>query len=262
MKRRIGILSSAACFAMACALIVGGCDRGSTTGAVAAAGSGGAGSVAVFDMNRVSDTVGWKSEFETNLKTADSELANQLNTYGKAIKDALDNYRTEFANKAGLNEDQKVKLASPQLTDDVFQKIITKTDLRTEYIVHVSYAQRTAQEAQQAAQKALKARYDQLQDVYRQAVKPVVRRVADANGYAMVMDANAAFYVNDKIDLTNKVVDELQKAMPAHTMPGPPTNQLPTTFAFPPDLMQRAAAPAAAPVPAAPAAPTSRPQPQ
>ena len=60
-------------------------------------------------------------------------------------------------------------------------------------------------------------------NAYRDALRPVVRRVAQANDKSLVLThpIDNVFYFDAAIDITDKVVDEVQKQNPTPTFPEP-----------------------------------------
>jgi hypothetical protein len=68
----------------------------------------------------------------------------------------------------------------------------------------------------------------EVQRAYVDALRPIIRQVAEANGAKSVMTkVDVVVHVDPSVDLTNKIVDEAQKRSLTVTIPDVPKLQLP-----------------------------------
>jgi hypothetical protein len=58
--------------------------------------------------------------------------------------------------------------------------------------------------------------------MYTDAAKPAVRRAAEAKGVSVVFLSGAVFHSDASVDITDKVIDELQKSPPQRNFPQTP----------------------------------------
>jgi len=201
-------------------LPLSGCDKanGGGGGGNSTAGANKS-AVGIIDYDRVFQDVGWKGELERSLSVTQQEYKVALDSFMRDIERAVADKKKEIAVNGKLNAAQtdqlnkNEKLDQLKLTPELQQQLFATLQNRANYI----------NQANQYATAMLRQRRDQLVGTYKQALNPVIRRVADANGVTVVLIPleNVAYYNGNSADITSKVVDECQKSPPPHNVPEP-----------------------------------------
>lgn len=205
-----------------------GCDKnagggGGAGGSTAKTGSAGGGGVAIVDLDKCFRQVGWTDQVSANITGVQQNLQMRLDSFAREIESALKDQRDSIAKAARLSTAQAEELRTNRDLD----KLPLTKEQRDEWIRSQNNAAQYAQQAQQQANQLLQQRRQQVFNTYTESVKPIVRRVAAANGYTVVLTPPSAFWYDGAVDITDKVTDEVQKDKPAHTLPEPPTFNLP-----------------------------------
>ena len=200
-------------------LPLAGCDKGGGPGGTPATGApaGGqakAGGVGLVDYDRVFDSVQWKAE-----------LNRSLNATKETYRVALESFLRDVDNAV---KDKKAQIArnTPRLTaqqiDDLnknkdLDKLPLSADQKQELFATLQNANYYVNQGNQYASTMFQRRQQELVTTYKQSLNPIIRRVAKANGITMVVTPveNVVYWDGD-VDLTEKVVDEVQKSPPAH----------------------------------------------
>lgn len=227
--RRVALLLLAALVG-GIALTTVGCDKktaaDNSAKAPAAAPAGGAGSVAVINLDQVGRSVGWQGELEKSLQGTQDELKRQLDSYLRNdLQSAVEAKYRQVAAAARLTPAQADDLSKGKDWDK-----LNLTKEQREDLLRVSgNARQIVNDANQAANRIMQGRQLQLVNTYRDALRPIVRRVAQNNGVSVVLThpVDQVFYFDPAVDLTDKVVDEVQKQNPARTFPDAPKLDLP-----------------------------------
>ena len=227
-------------------LMTAGCDKktAADNGAkqpAAAAPAGGTGSVAVINLDQVARSVGWQGELEKSLQGTQDDLRRQLDGYFRNdLQSAVEAKFKQVAAAARLSPAQTEDLAKGKDWDK-----LNLTKEQREDLLRVSgNARQIVSEANQAANQIMQNRKVQLVNTYRDALRPIVRRVAQNGAVSVVLThpADQVFYFDAAVDLTDKVVDEVQKQNPPRTFPDAPKLDLPRI-----DLAAPPAAPTTSP---------------
>lgn len=179
--------------------------------------------VGVLDPNKMINTMGWAVEQQKQHEAIVSEVERQLKSFREALNKAVTDERAKVNKTANLKADQIELLNAGQL-----DKLNLPKDLRDEYILVISRANELNQRGTQAAYNAVQNWDQQVGQMYTEASKPAVRRAADALGVQVVLLSNTVFYPNPSADITDKVIDELQKAQPSRNFPAAPDLKYPT----------------------------------
>ena len=213
-------------------LPLAGCDKtnGTNPGAGSPTNTSGAskGSVGIIDYDRVFQEVGWKGELERSLSTTTQDYKVVFDSFAHDVERTVADKKKEIADKAKLNAaqrsqlDKNEKLDQLPLTSDLQQQLGTILQNRANYL----------NQANQYATGLLRQRQELLIGKYREALSPAIRRVADANGVTVVLIplGNIAYYKADVVDISTKVIDDIQKTPPPHAVPDAPKLTFPWKF--------------------------------
>jgi|GEM_PF-2384649 len=193
-KRFFGILCAVAVFA----------------GAAFAAPAGGG--VAIIDLDRVATALGWIEDLSKNLQATDAELRAQIDQALRASVKAIEDAKAEVAAEAKLTMDQIKTLNAIQDIRDLGQ--LPLTNLQREKLVNaVQQANTVLQNSQNTYQQQIQQRRAALIRGYRDKIRPFARRVAQAHGFSVVLvTGDNVLLVEPPADITNEVIDELQKS--------------------------------------------------
>lgn len=115
-------------------------------------------------------------------------------------------------------EERQTKLESQRQTIQELQKQLKQQgslmseDQRKEKERQLQQAMRKFRRAQQAAQEDIDARKNQvLQDIYDQ-VSRIINRIGKEEGFDLILTGPSAMYVDDRVNLTQRVVEQLNQA--------------------------------------------------
>jgi Skp family chaperone for outer membrane proteins len=188
-----------------------GCNKEDTT---AARSTSSGPSVGVVDLDRVGKAMGWQDEMQHNLQATDAELKRVIESRLHSLQDAFEQKRKEIATADNLTAAQITSLNSAKEKSDLVK--LGLTDKQIDDLVQASSAvQMEATSANNAYQQHMQQRAAAIQKAYRDAVGPVVRRVAVANGRSVVFTPiDGLIYSDPANDLTDRVIDDLQKSPP------------------------------------------------
>jgi Skp family chaperone for outer membrane proteins len=198
--------------------------------------------VAVIDLDKVATAMGWLDEMQRNLQSADTEMRSQLDGILRSSIKAIDDAKKQVSTEAKLTPDQIKMLNSVKDLRELEALPLTEKQ-RTTLATALQEANSTWQKALNSYQQLLQGRRTQLIMSYREKVRPVARRVATAKGMSVVFtfSDNLLYFDPKAVDITNEVIDELQKSGEGHTLG--------------PLVAPQTAAPAPAPSAAAPTTP-------
>jgi Skp family chaperone for outer membrane proteins len=216
--------------AAACGLslaVAAGCDKGKTDANAAPAGApapgGPAKGVGVVDPQRMITTLGWGAEMTKQRESVASDIGRELDVFQKALTKAVEEQRSKISTAARLNPDQADKLAKGVELD----KLPITKEQRDEYVIVVNRSLQANQEAVQAANNQINKWAQEVQQMYTESAKPAVRRAAQASGTQVVLLAGTVFHYDTAVDLTDKVIDEMQKSPPQRNFPPTPRMNYP-----------------------------------
>jgi len=180
--------------------------------ALALAGCGGSksGGVAVLDLDRVGNAVGWMEEINKTLQATDAELKTQVNQVVEGAQKAINDAKSNLATEAKLTDAQKKTLLDSRTIAELEPLPLTK-EQRDKLMQTVAQANMALQQAQQVYQQQMNQRRAQLIVSYREKVRPIARRIAAKQGLSVVVvPSDALLYSDPAVDITDKVIDELR----------------------------------------------------
>ncbi len=167
-----------------------GCDGGAASNKgvdanqAKAAGGGG---VATIDLDKIAKGMGWFDDMQRKVGAAEQELALKVDSLRTELETRLRDEQRRMGDKP--TQEQQDRLAAMQLV-----------------------AQRQLQEAQAQSQLQAQQTRQQVISQYRDLVRPVARRVAEQKGFTViVLPTDAIFWSDPATDLTDTVMDELQR---------------------------------------------------
>ncbi len=199
--RKVGVLM------LASLMLMVGCDRspqansdtsanvggvqtggGGKPGSVTKTGGGaGGGGVATIDLDKIATGMGWFDDMQRKVGSVEQELTVKLDSLRQQLDTTLRDEHRRMGDKP--TQEQQDRLAAMQLV-----------------------AQRQMQEAQAQLQLQSQQTLQQVIGQYRDLVRPVARRVAEQKGYTViVLPTDAIFWSDPAADLTDAVMDELQR---------------------------------------------------
>jgi Skp family chaperone for outer membrane proteins len=197
--------------------LAAGCDKaGNKTATPPANGSA---TVGVVDYDRVFKEMNWLNEIDKDLQATGAELKNAAQPWEDQITAAVNAEKAKIAAAAHLNDRQIDDLKNNRDLD----KLPLSADQRIELNQSLYNANGYAQRVQAGANEIIQQRKLQVVNVYRDSLKPSVRRVAENNGLLMIVTpVDSVVYYSPTVDMTNKVIDDLRQAPPPHNLPEPP----------------------------------------
>jgi len=209
----------------------------------------GQGGMAVVDMDKVAQMVGWQEAMATQSKAVEKDLLNELNAYQTGLAKALVEREDALADEADLSTEQKGQLQRAATIGDL-ERVPLSSAEREELVRNIKEINQARLTAQTHSRELFERYQAALLESYRQEIKPAIARVAFDEGYTLVtVPQSNLVYVDPSIDITEKVARVLKKDMPEPKQPEKPTLDLPP-FKL---------SPLAAPRPGSAQAPTSRP---
>jgi Skp family chaperone for outer membrane proteins len=202
MKRTI---SAALAIALLATIGLTGCQK-STRG----------GGVAVVDLDRIATAMGWLDDMQKGMQAADTELRGQLDQILRASLKSIEDAKTQVGNDAKLTADQIKTLNSIQDPRELEKLPLTK-EQRDKLMETVNRANQTWQQAVNSYQQTLQARRASLIMSYREKIRPVARRIAADRGANVILTPsdNVLYFDAQSADITDQVIDDLQKSSPA-----------------------------------------------
>lgn len=188
-----------------------------TTRSIAAQGA-----VATIDLDKIATTMGWIDDMSKNLQAFDTDLKNQLNTLLQAALKSIEDAKKEVAEQAKLTDAQKTALNAVQNPVELEALPLTK-EQREKLVAIVTKSNTDWQAAINNYQQAIRSRQQQLIVGYRDKIRPSARRVAAAKGISIVLVTSDAVFYQDPTatDITDPVIDDLQKTLPKAVTPAP-----------------------------------------
>jgi Skp family chaperone for outer membrane proteins len=195
-----------------------------------AAPAAAAGGLAIIDLDRVATAMGWLDDLNKNLQAADTELRFQLEQAWRASVKAIEDAKADVSADAKLSRDQMKVLNSIQDMRDLAQLPLSAGQ-RDKLTTALTTANTRWQTAQNNYQQQLQQRRSSLILNYRDKIRPFARRAAVARGLEVVVTtSDNLLSFEPAADITNDVIDEMQKAgmqkiaapAPAATTPATP----------------------------------------
>jgi Skp family chaperone for outer membrane proteins len=207
-----------------------GCDKGDAKDAkgtdAKAAPSGGI-PVGYVDLKDLAKQLRWEQEIDTKIKAGQAHLDRQRDSFERQIARAVEEKNRQTAAAARMNEQQTKELMTVR-DAQALEKLLPNKALRDDLLRTHANAGEFVNRARGMTQQAYQQWYADVQKAYIDALRPIFRQVAEANGVKSVMTrVDVVVYVDPSVDLTNKIVDEAQKRQLTVTVPDAPTLQLP-----------------------------------
>ena len=187
-------------------------------------------SVGTIDLDKIATTMGWIEDMQKNIQTFDTDLKSQLNTLLQGALKNIEDAKKEVSAQVNLTEAEKTALNN--VKDPKELEAITKLskEQREKLVAVVTKSNTDWQTAINNYQQAIRSRQQQLIVGYRDKIRPSTRRVANGKGISIVLVTSDAVFYQDptQTDLTDAVIDDLQKTYPK-TTPAPTPTPAPAT---------------------------------
>jgi Skp family chaperone for outer membrane proteins len=195
-----------------CALALIGCNKPDES--AVAARSASSPPIGVVDLDRVGRAMGWQDEAQKNLQATEAELKRVIESRLHAVQNTFEQKKKDIGNANNLTAAQITALNDAKDKSDLVK--LGLTDKQIDDLIQASNAvQSEAAQSNAAFQQFMQQRRLEIQSAYRQAISPAVRRVAVANGRTAVFEPLPGLIYSDPAnDLTDKVIDDLQKSAP------------------------------------------------
>jgi len=203
--------------ALGVGVVAVGCDKKVENAGTPAAGGSHA-SVGVVDPERMITALGWRTEQQKQKDAVVADVKREAETFIADVNKAVEEERKRIITAAKLTTEEADKLAKGQELD----KLRISKEQRDEYVRVLQQAYQFLQQAQEYANRAVNAWDQETAKMYTDAAKPAVRRAAEAKGVSVVFLSGAVFHSDPSVDITDKVIDELQKAPPQRNFPATP----------------------------------------
>jgi Skp family chaperone for outer membrane proteins len=216
-------LTAACCLSLA---VAAGCDKKpdpAAPGTPAATAAPGHAGVGVLDSNRMITALGWATEQTKQKQAVVADVERELRSFRDALNKAVEDERKKINTDAKLSTENADKLNRGVDLD----KLPITREQREEYITVVTKANSGNQQATEYASNAIRQWDGAVGQMYTEAAKPAVRRAAQTTGVQVVLLAGAVFHYEPGVDITDKVIDELQKAPPQRNFPPTPVMNYP-----------------------------------
>ncbi len=187
-----------------------------------------AGSLAVLDLDKVATAMGWMEEMKTSIQATSTELKGQLEEVHRGMLQSIDDVKKRIATEAKLTDEQTKVLTNAKDQRELDGLPLSK-EQRQRLVEAADKANASWQTALNNYQQALQGRRANLVQSYRERIRPAARRVAAAHGMTVVLaTSDSLIYFDPQTDITDEVVDELQKTLPgkkpASTSSEPPAS--------------------------------------
>ena len=181
------------------------------------------GGLAILDLDKVTTAMGWMDEMSKSIQATNTELKNQLEEVHRGMLKSIDDGKKRISTEAKLTDEQKKLLINAKDQHEIDGLPLSK-DQRQELLETANKANTVWQTALTNYQQALQNRRASLIQSYREKIRPAARRVAAAHGLTVVMAAsdNLIYFDSQSADITDAVIDELQKAFPEKKPATPP----------------------------------------
>jgi Skp family chaperone for outer membrane proteins len=192
--------------------------------------TGFAGGVAVIDIDKVAGAMGWLDEISKSIQAADTELRTQLSDALRNSLRIVEEAKMQVAAAARLTSEQTKLLTNAKDDRELALLPLTK-EQRGQLTEAVNKANLVWRTAHNNYQQTLQNRRASLIQSYREKIRPTARRVAAARGMNVVLISsdNLLCFDSQSSDITDEVINELQKAFPVREQRATPPNRLPVS---------------------------------
>ena len=193
---------------------------------------GGSSGVAVIDLDKVATAMGWMDEMTKSLQSADADLKGQLDVVLRNTLGAIEEAKKQVAADAKLTPEQTKTLITAKDQRELEGLPLSK-EQRDKLVETAGKANVAWQSTLNEYRQALQGRRANLVMTYREKIRPSARRVAATRGLTIVLitSDNMLYFDPQSADITDKVVDDLQKHPPENK---PVTATVPATIPVPP----------------------------
>ena len=192
------------------------------------------GGIGVVDVQKVSTRMGWAEELNTNMMRTQSHGREQIEAYVRPFREAYESKEAEIVKAHDLKPDQAAAMKKATQTTELEKLGLTKKEIEEFTQAALKYAMET-NTAQQRLNQLLAAQQQALGVICSQAAEPAYRRVAAANHCSVIMAPTTLIYSSPAVDLTDKVIDDLQHSLQGKiSLPDPPRLDLHPAPALPP----------------------------
>jgi len=185
--------------------------------------AGGAHAIGVLDPGVMMTAMGWVSQKQSQADSFKNEIDRQVKVFGASLEKVVTDERTKMRDAAHLSTEQMDRLARGDL-----EKLPLSKEQRDEYVLVISRVNQLNQQLNQNLQVLGQRWQQEVDQMFTELARPAVRRAGQAQGVQVVLLSQQVFVqVEPSIDITNKVVDELQKSPPQPHFPTAPDLKLP-----------------------------------
>jgi Skp family chaperone for outer membrane proteins len=201
--------------ALMLSITLSGCDKHGTSSSASAGSSGSSGSIAVVNVERVADSLGWADEVH-KIQNADEQISKQLEARVAAAKTAYEQTRQSIADAKKFTPEQVTALKAARTRADLEKLGLSPQQIDTLIQASNTWGTETTR-SQELLQQLRSARQNMIGDAVNQTVRPAISRVAAASGKTLVftIPMQNLVYQDVTTDITDKVIEELQKGPPA-----------------------------------------------
>lgn len=219
-----------------CGLVfLAACDKSSSD-------KSGSGGVGILDLERVAKATGWDEQIHKGMQETTASLRKQAEVKAQELKARVVAKKNAVAKAAGLTKELTEKLLAAKDAHDLEALPLSKAQ-REDLLNTSATANQEAANSNQEYQAAIRQRQAELVGAFRNEVNPIIRRLAQANGFSQIVAPNDnIIYADPANDLTEKVIDELQAQAPASIPELAPPSTEPTTQASQPTTEASSAA--------------------
>ncbi|MDB5333768.1 MAG: hypothetical protein JWP03_4919 [Phycisphaerales bacterium] len=195
----------------ALAIAGAGCNKEDASSGTAAK-SAAVNPVATVNIETVFKTMGWGDEIGKVLKQNDAEILSEIEPKMKIVRDNLEEKKKEIAKAVGAT----VEAIGGAKSRDDLEKLGLNSKQIEDYGQANMVAQQGVQQLNYVHQQQIQQRRQVVSAAYTESLQTVIRRVATANNRSLViaMPNQAILFADVSADLTEKVVDDLQKNPP------------------------------------------------
>jgi Skp family chaperone for outer membrane proteins len=179
-------------------------------------------SIAILDPTKMMNQLGWGTQKQSAAESFKTEIERQVKVFGGNVEKVVTDERKKIIDAAKLNSDQAKLLNEGQL-----DKLNLSKDQREEYILVLSRVNQMNQQLNQLLYNVSQRWEAEVGQMFTDQAKPSARKVAQAQGYQVVLLSNQVFHYDNVIDLTDKIVDDLREHPPQLHFPSAPDLKLP-----------------------------------
>jgi len=167
--------------------------------------------VAVVDLDKVAQSLGWLEELSRSLQSTDTELRAQIDQIARTSVQSIENAKKEVSTEAKLTADQIQQLNEIQDLRDLTKLPFSQVQ-REKLIQTLNQANTTLQNAQTSYQQLMQQRRVELVRTYRDRVRPAAQQVAAEAGYSVVLTPGdqMLYFDTGSADITEKVIAKIK----------------------------------------------------